>query len=351
MDWHASGITNDFEFELLDRYLKHVGWLDGVTGGSIAEAYRGDYRVTGTLEFDGDAPPISEYVRIWAVSTLGDETVRTCLATLAPDPPSREYRYGRWVGSVDLYSAMKRLDTCLRNKDGGLGKNKLLADYWSYIVDFNGAVPVIGGGISKTKKTTKALVFEGGEPVLSSLHVVADALSGYIEVDAYGRVVLSKYVLPSKRSASWSLGSGGGSIMLIGVDETPPELCNRVIARFEDDDGKATYAAAYASASHPWSYESTGRKEAYFMDVGERTSTASNWLATLASQELAARMAAKSVFEVTTLFDPVVRTGTVGNVFYSDSPDDPGLSFKAFCSQREIALTPSMTTTLTLEAI
>ena len=351
MDWHASGITNDFEYELLDRSLAHVGWLDGVTGGTITEAYRGDYRVTGELEFDGEAPPIANYVRIWAVSTLDGETVRTCLATLAPDPPSREYRYGRWVGSVELYSAMKRLDTSIRTKNGGLGKGKVLADYFVKIVTEAGAVASVASGISKTKKTSKALVFEAGEDVLSSMHSVADSLGGYIEVDAIGRVVLAKYVLPSKRSASWSLGSGGESVMLIGVGETPPELCNRVIARFEDDDGKVTCATANAPASHPWSWQSISRREAYLVDIDDKKGTSSTWLADEAAAELAARLDTGNVYEVGALFDPAIRVGTVGTVSYADSPDGAGLSFKAFCSQREIALDPSMTTTLTLEEV
>ena len=52
-----------------------------------------------------------------------------------------------------------------------------------------------------------------------------------------------------------------------------------------------------------------------------------------------------------TLYDPAIAPGTVGDVRYADSPDDPGLSVRAFCSQREVALDAAMTTTLTLEEL
>lgn len=349
MDWHSSGITNSYEFELLNRSLGHVGWLDNVTGGSIVQSYRGDYRVTATLELDGEIPPIDGYVRIWHTASKGGEAVRTCLATLLPDLPGMEYRLGRWTGSLDLYSAMKNLDTCLRTKDGGIGKNKPLAEYWSYIAGINGAVPLVMPGVSQTAKSTRSYVFEFGEPILSSLHVIADALGAYIEVDPEGRVCLAPYVLPSRRSASWTLSSGGDSTMLVGVQREEPEMVNRVIGRYEDDNGKTTYADAMLPASHPWSWAQTGRKVAVSIEPDSMTGSGSSWLQNLAEKELASISSTSSRYEVVTLFDPEVRPGTVGDVAYADSPSDPGLRFRAFCSQREIELDAAMTTTLTLE--
>ena len=69
----------------------------------------------------------------------------------------------------------------------------------------------------------------------------------------------------------------------------------------------------------------------------------------IVANELASRSSTGNVYEVRALFDPSVRPGTVGTVAYADSPRDAGLSFRAFCSQREIQLDPAMTMTLTLE--
>ena len=351
MDWHASGITNSYEFELLDRSLNHTGWLDNVVGGSIVQSYRGDYRVTASLDLDGQIPSISGYVRIWHVATLGGETVRTCLATLVPELPGMEYRLGRWTGSLDLYSAMKKLDTSLRPKDGGIGSGKNLSSFWKTLVTDAGAQALILGGISTTAVSTKAFVFGFGDPVLSNVHVIADALGGYVEVDPQGRVCLAKYVLPSKRGVSWSLTSGPESIMLVGVEREEPDMVNRVVARYEDANGKVIYADSMLAASHPWSWQNTHRKVTEAIEPESPTGSGSTWLKSYADKQLAALSSTKSRYEVVTLFDPSIKPGTVGKVAYADSPDDGGLSFKAFCSQREIQLDAAMTTTLTLEEL
>lgn len=348
MDWTATGISNSFEFELLDAALNHVGWLDGVTGGTITQTYRGDYRCTASLDTDGTVPPANRYVRIWNVASLGGEIVRTCLATLMPDLPGGEYRLGRWTRSIDLYSAMKKLDTTHLATDYGLAKNTAVAAKWQQLVKSNGAVPVVSSGVSTTAKTASARVYEYSTPVLSILHELAGMASGYIEVDALGRICLVPYVLPSRRGASWALESGSDSIMLVGVGLEAPEPVNRVTARYESG-GKVYYAKADVAASHPWSNARINRIVAE--EITDPVGSGTGWLQKLVDRELAARTSAKSLYEVTTLFHPAIQPGTVGTVSYWDSPDDGGLAFKAFCSQREITLDAAMTTTLTLEEL
>lgn len=348
MDWRSSGIANSYEFELLNTSLKHVGWLEGVTGGTITQTYRGDYRCVASLETDGPAPPARCYVRIWHVASLGGESVRTMLATLQPDLPGGEYRLGRWTRSIDLYSAMKKLSTTLKQKDSGFSKDTVLAPWWESTVKANGAVPLVSPSVSQTKKATAARVWEFGSPLLSSLHDVASMLSAYIEVDAEGRVCLVPYVLPARRTATWRLESGPESIMLVGLGMEAPEPVNRVIARYESN-GKVSYAASTVDAAHPWSYANIGRIVTETVEDPQGSGT--GWLQKLTDRELAARTSAKGLYEVTALFDPAIQPGTVGTVSYWDSPDDGGLSFKAFCSQREIQLDAAMTTTLTLEEL
>lgn len=350
MDWAASGIRNSFEFEMLDQKLAHAGWLDGVTGGRITESYRGDYRVTASLDIDGQVPLLPGYVRIWHVAELHGETVRTCLATLCPERPSLEYLHGRWAGNMDLYSSMKRLDDGLRNAPSTLAKGSVLATYWKSLVNNNFAVAKVDGGISATAKSTRALVFDFGEPVLSAVHTVADALNGYVEVDPQGRVCLVPYVLPSKRPATWRLDSGERSIMLHGLQHEPAEPVNRVSARYESD-GKTWYAHADAPASDRRSSAKIGRIVTDAIDVDAVVGGQSGWLADYAAKLMKSRLATSDAYEVVTLFDPTIRPGTVGTVDYRDAPGDPGVTFRAFCSQREVELDSTMLATLTMEAI
>lgn len=349
MDWHASGITNSYEYEVLDRSMNHLGWLDGVTGGTISQSYRGDYRVTASLELDGQIPSMNGYVRIWNVASLGGETVRTCLATLMPEIPGMDYVLGRWTGSLDLYSGMKRLDTSLWTKDYGIAKNTAIAPTWSKYVADAGSKPLVSSGISTTKKTGAAMVLEFGTPVLSTCHALADALGGYIEVDPQGRICLVPYVQPKKMGSSWRLQSDADGMMLVGVAKDSPEVVNRVVARYETG-ARVYYAASTVAAAHPWSFANIGRWETRSMDV-DAPGSGTGWLQKMADAELASLSDVGGRYEVRTLFDPAVKPGTVGTVAYTDSPDDGGLQFRAFCSQREIELDAAMTTTLTLEEI
>lgn len=350
MDWTASGITNTFEFETLDSKLRHTGWLENVTGGSIEESYRGDYRVTASLDLDGEVPPLAGYVRIWNVATLGDEAVRTCLATLVPERPSMELLHGRWVGSVDLYSAMKNMDDTLRLKDGALSKGKALLAEWRKFVNDNGAVAGTTTGISSTAKSTKAIVWEFGSPILSDAQTLADALNGYMGVDPQGRVTLTPYIAPAKRPQSWRLDSSERSIILPGLEMEPAEAVNRIAARYESN-GKAWYAHSDAKASDPRSAAAIGHVVTETIDVETVVGGQSGWLQTYADRQLASRLATKDSYEVVTLFDPSIRPGTAGTLEYSDSPSGEGVTKRVFCSQREIELSPAMTMTLTLEAL
>ena len=348
MDWSASGILNTFEFELLDGGLNHSGWLDGVTGGSVTQTYRGDYRVTGSIECDGEFPPMSGYVRIWHTATLGSETVRTCLATLVADNPRGDYVNGRWTGDVDLYSGMKRMDTSLRMKDTGIAKNRNLSDYWSGLVTAPGSVPLIEPGISLTAGATKAYVLEFGETWLTEAHMVADALGGYIEVADTGEVVLTPYIAPANRSASWSLVTDADSIVLPGVGRDPAEIVNRVAARYEVD-GKRYYGSAQLDPAHPWSRNNIGRWEMRSVDADAVASPIQTNLDKLAAKELDSAAGVGDRYEVRCLFDPSIRPGTVGTLTYIDSPGSEGITLTAFCSQREIDLDAGMVMTLTLE--
>lgn len=350
MDWSASGISNSYEFELLDRAMNRTGWLDGVTGGRVTESYRGDYRVSASLDIDGRVPPLSGYVRIWHVAELDGEVVRTVLATLCPERPSLEYSLGRWSGTLDLYSALKKCDETVRTAPGGLAKDKPLAAYWETMAGWGSAVPLVSAGISRTAKSTKAHVFEFGSPILSDMHVIASALGGYVEVDPEGRVCLVPYVAPSKRPDSWRLGSGERSIMLHGLVVEPAETVNRVAARYESN-GKAWHAHADAPASDPRSAASLGRVVTEAIDVDTVVGGGSGWLTRYVEDELASRLSVSDSYEATILFDPSVRPGTAGTVDYRDSPDGDPVTFRAFCSQREIELDAAMTATLTLEAL
>ena len=52
MDWTSSGISNSYEFEVLDRGLNHAGWLDGVTGGTVTQTYRATFTLDAPKDVD-----------------------------------------------------------------------------------------------------------------------------------------------------------------------------------------------------------------------------------------------------------------------------------------------------------
>lgn len=412
MDFSQSGIYWRIGVELIDvrNVNKSKGWFSGkVVGGKITEDFNSDYRASATLEIDGGEIPLGVAVRIWAVAEDGaGDTQRIELGTFWPDPASMDYDHGRYHGSVELHSAMKRLGTDLRSGDGSVAKGSVVVEKFAKYVKNSGGVPAVKSSVSKTKKLAKAHVWKHGESVLEECQRLADSLGAWIGVDTHGRVTLEPYVKPKKRAVSYTVPRGVKSMVEVGtLGYESPEIYNRFIASYENSVKVQEAVGTYQSNvkytenvkdkngniihrqgeirhhsgdtkyktktvkkkycrslqvpnSHPWSFSKLGRWYTY--DCGSPTiAHDSDSSPTEAQVEAALEKHMKDAlaehadyrrtWSATMLYDPKVQVGKVIDFYYSDNPDAPAVSRKCFVSAREITLNQTMKMELTLEAI
>lgn len=359
MDWSASGIRNTFEYELIDPFdlSFSLGYLDGVTGCTITESYRGEYRASACLELDGAELPINALVRVWHIAELDGEIYRHVLGTFMQElNPDMDYAYGRRYGSVPLQSTLLRLGTDRRAGDMAVPKSTAVVPYFERIVSNAGGTSYTSPAFDRSKTFSKGRVWACSESVLSECHRCADAVGGRVETDEMGRVSLVPYQIPSSRAVSHEFQSGDASPVLVGVKTANAEVVNKVVVSYKHDD-ETYYAVSQVDASHPWHWRKIGRHVAAeytenSLDLGENP-TAEQIKAALqamADSRLAALSKALRTWGATLLYAPV-SCGEVITLPYNDSPDSDGLMIKGMVTQREIECDATMLMSLTIEEV
>ena len=359
-DWSASGIKNEFAFECVDsRYLdSHICWLDGVTSGKITQTYRGDYRTSATLDVDGVDLPKHCAIRIWHTATLNSNSVTEELATLIPQTTSYTLERGRITGSIDLYSPMRFLDSDLVTKNVTINKGESAKDKFAAQCRLSGFTPLIDNIIDTANaKLASAWVWEHGKSVLYLLQHLADIANGYIMVDSHGRVVLQPYINPSQIATSITIDTGINSLVLLGVDISTGDICNKVIASYEMNSGDTKdirTAEAVLDATHPWSFQSLGywaaeeiNSPTFAQNVS--ASTVDSQLQAAAKKALATKSSYKRTLGINMLYNPDVAVGRTAYLSYQDSENGEKIHTNVFISQKEIELTAAMQCSLTCE--
>ncbi len=359
-NWSASGIKNEFSFECVDtrRPDNHISWLDGVTGGKITQAYRGDYRVSATLDVDDIELPKHCAIRIWHKASLNGQSVEEELATLVPQMSTQTLERGRVTGSLDLYSPMKFLDSDLVTSNATFGKGTIAWKKFGLLCSGSGFSYVVDDSIQKANATlASAWVLEHGKSVLHGMQHLADVVNGYVMVNTHGQVVLKPYINPSQVATGITLSTGIDSLIMLGVDISTGDICNKVIASYETgtDKKKNVYTAeAIVDPTHPWSFQHLGywateeiNSPTFAENASEETITAQ--LQAAVKKSLSSKSSYKRILGITMLYDPNVAVGRALRLLYQDSDKGEKIDTNVFISQKEIELTAAMQTSVTCE--
>lgn len=340
--------SHSWEYQLVDgRDLSTGrGWLKRVTGGKISETYRGENRASCSLDLDGEEIPLGCAVRIWHAT----EESRECLGTFIPEPMDSTYQYGRKSGTVELYSTIKRLSTMFSSAITGVGKVNVLSHFREVVTNAY-STPWVQPSWQTSKLFSKAYTWNRTqESNLAEAQRCADAVNGYIGVDAQGRVTMRPYVQPWKLPQSWTLAD----VTLDGVEIDVPEIVNRVVAYYERSSGNTTKTYAQMAelpTTSPYYKGRIYRHETVTINPPtiDESGNINAQLLAYAQKELAAQQS-KNVYSCSALYDSRVKCGTAGKLNYTDSPSGT-LSANVFCSAREIALDHTAMMTLTLEEV
>lgn len=334
IDYTASGVRQWLEFVLCDsRTLEEVTPLTGVASFSYAESWRGDYRQTGQIDIDGERLPLWAAVRVYVCASQGTETAREALCTLYPTPAPVQVSKGRETASYDLYSMMRKLDTNKQAQDTGVPAGSDPGYRFIQLVRACGAVPSVHPGCDGYS-TRSGRVWEAGDSYLTEAHALAHACGGRVQPDAMGRVCLVPYQNPARVGDSFDIPAGAASVVLPELEEAEPEITNRVVASYSQNDRK-WYSVATLDPAHPWSYERIGRWEVEEVRPPqiEDEGTVQSVLDALTARTLAARSDVSRVYSASMLYMPI-RAGQAGTLSYIDG--GASVTVRGFVSAREV---------------
>lgn len=235
--WTASGRVDAFEYELVPVASvngKPSGKLTGVTGGQLNFDYYSTEKVSGRLDVVDTGFVRNCYVRIWYKPTLpGNGSKKIELATCFASTERSHYSDGIYSGQVELHSVLWRFTQDKLHKNFTASAGESAIDVFKRIFKWLGGQYVINGVTDR--KLSKNHVFERGESPMTALQWIADYLSAEVTCDTHGRVVLQKYVVPSKKAVAYTVPTGGNSVTMPGIDisSTHTGTVNRVSVKHE----------------------------------------------------------------------------------------------------------------------
>lgn len=235
--WTTSGRVDAFAFEKVapNNLSKHLGWLEGVTGGSLTFDYDSDLKVSGSLDISTTSFVENCVLRIHYKPKLGAEQKDIVLCTCFATASDMDFDKGRYKGKLELKSVLARyVDDKLRNTFS-IGKNKGYKAELKRLIDNNCGGKYSVAADVKDKVCGKALAFESGKAPMEVIQSIADTLDAQVGVDKNGYMTLKRYLAPSKRSCSLTIPSGSVSVTLPGVNisDNQADAVNRVAYKCE----------------------------------------------------------------------------------------------------------------------
>lgn len=231
--WTTSGRIDTFAFELVspNDFNKSLGWLSGVTGGKLTFGFDTDLKVSGSLEISTSKYVENCIIRIHyrprlSESQKKDITLATCFGYVG----KMNFDKGRYYGTIDLVSNLARYTDDNLQNNFTIGKNKTYKNELARLLKNESQGGKYRFVSVSDKKCTSAVAFEKNKPTMEVIQAIADGLGARIDVDELGRMVLEKYITPSKKSCTVKLPTGKYSVTLpnVEIEENSSELPNRV---------------------------------------------------------------------------------------------------------------------------
>lgn len=285
--WTTSGRVDSFAFEQIDPddLTTHLGWLDGVTGGSLTWGFYTDLKVSGSLNITSTSMFTNCVVRIHYMPRLGATQKDIILCTCIAEVESMIFDKGLYVGTVGLKSMLQQYLGDKLYKDFTVGKNK------SCKAEFKRLINTVGGKgytyKSATDKTTTASqVIEKGSTPMQAINAIADKMGAQVSVTPNGYLKLTDYISPGNKTCSLRLPTGEDSVteQPVEVSNDSATKVNRVFYTYNvtwnqveyllDKNGKKQ---TYTSGKNKGKYKTTKKKKSKAI-VGKATVKSSSEL-------------------------------------------------------------------------
>lgn len=233
-DWLSSNRHDAFRYVEVDRAtmrdVRDIGSIEE-TGGSIKYQDLTSLKVSADLPFVGDFGIGANYLRIYSVSTLGDESITMLHGTFMPSRPSTDYSGAAATGTIDCYSLLKVLDdmaveeplTIAPGSDPVGQATLLVADAGlAFIADESAML------LSSSRS------YDAGTSYLEICNdLMGVAGFGSLGIDASGAVRLERYMDPTDLSPLWTLRDDRPGVVFgpdVSHDFDVFDVPNKVIA-------------------------------------------------------------------------------------------------------------------------
>lgn len=237
--WTTSGRIDDFAFEKVspNDFEKSLGYLKGVTGGSLTFGYSTDLKVSGSIDVSTTSFVESCIIRVHYRPRLSNTQKKDIiLGTFFAYTGNMKFDKGRYTGTIELISTLARYTDDELQKNFTIGKNKTYKNELKRLLtnESQGGKYKFGTNVSD-KKCTSALLTEMGKPTMEVIQKIASGLGARVDVNKYGTMVLEKYIAPSKRTCTLKLPTGKYSVTMPAVEIAEPksDMPNRVAYRCE----------------------------------------------------------------------------------------------------------------------
>lgn len=351
MDWQSSGRHDEFRYVLVDRTtMQEVQNLDMfVDGGTVEYDDLTTMKVSGSLPFV-ELPNIGfNYLRVYSISRLGNETEEVLHGTFLVATPSSEIKWGTRTGTASMYSLLQIASDAALYEPVSIPEETKAINYATDILKSLG-LSVIADQSDMRLSTTAN--YDAGTSVLEIANDFC-TIAGFDSpsVDVAGNVCLYRYHDPAVKEPSIELVNDERCVYNPSVHYEYDifSIPNVVSVIMSNEDEAMT---AIAKNTDPLSIYSTvrrGREIVYTETVRDIEDMEA--LQALAERRLAEKSSAVESIDVSHSFLPY-KTGEVARFVYTG--DDYGFfdgrsshtkedfNFTGVAVKKQIKLVPGM---------
>lgn len=351
VDWHKLGKRWRIIYQMVTpaNLDSTMGTLDGVvpSSASITESYYTDTRVQGKLSFVGDGWIRQSFIRI--IAELPEEDYREELGTFLVTSDDATKKKSTWETTLELESMLYALDVQAGKTPWTVKKGAMaIAAIKSMLKTCHRPYIVLGG--AKDYRMGTNTVYDTGGSYLERIYDLMDLSNNRLDVDGHGNVTIEPYVVPSKRSATFTIDlSAADSIAHDGLSRSSnyldrPTECVVYHKEGSGDDEKEV--RGYASNSGRVSFGSRGYIITKVVNLSEMSPNTTGRANTIAKERLKNASGEAIQWTLTTEYMPI-HAGDVGYLQGTGDPLYPSRQ-KVMIKSRELEL-EHMTMKLTLK--
>ena len=201
-----------------------IGWLEGVTGGSITDDHDTDTRIAATITTIAPETDVDlAMMRLWHEARFSDGDVQTeLLGTFFALRTSEDWKSGTNSVTFDLKSALYGLSSDIAPTAKTLGKDSFArAAFEAICKECRRPYAWLD---ADNRRFSANKVLEAGKSNLSRLHELANMSGNRLDVDEQGRLTFQKYVRPRNRSVVMELEHTSPMVLSSGISRSTDEM-------------------------------------------------------------------------------------------------------------------------------